>query len=315
MSRSFVFVAILALACTIAVSAKDQVILDESAQENISMLSLKETRIEQLENPVPEGVVGMWKDGVEYVDNILGMEGKYEAQELAKPVDEQETVQSSELSEGASPTTFIQLSENIAIDEPSLIDTKNAIDAVAAVESQLQNQMLARAGGQQKFLADAIAGVAAKAEGKTVGHSFLSASQKATAAASTSFAPASSLSADKYKELALSANKYFDQYSRSKFEFNNVDGGMPILPSALEARKLEDCGGCLFVLGQVQMDCGASRLRKTVFDSIIANCRQAGSTPIFFLACQDILNNIDSIVIDYANGRNPVDVCTEHSVC
>lgn len=306
---------ILALCATLSHAKMD---MEEDQTLNTAMLSMMETKVEAGLNPVPEHAVGMWKDGVEYVDN-LGNVGQIEASAVLTPEliegNTAATVEGSSLLETASSSTSY----------PSLIQADGQTDQDAQMNSAIEAGILARAGGtiglenagiwQEMGGGDKVksGGQKVKKVSSSVYHGLM---KNAAKMGSKILDFASSIAGKSvFAKLAGSAGVYFNTYTRAKFARHNLDAGLEADHKAMIAAMIEDCGGCMFVMNQVNMDVGQARLRKTIFDSIIANCRDAQSTPIFFSACQMMYQSIDSIAIDYSNGRNTGDVCMNARIC
>lgn len=208
--------------------------------------------------------------------------------------------------------------------------------ADATFEQNMQNRIMQTAGGQaqleQEGIWDSIkkAGSAVISGAKKAGSVMISGAKALGGAAMGIAGSVGGAVADmdyvykdppmnpqQYANLASSAEPWFKAFRRDKFERKSLAGGMRVKSGGANqyAAYLEECGGCLFVMQQVQMDVGQTRLQKVVFDSIIANCRDAMTTPIFFSGCEMIMASVDTVAIDYTHGHGPRSICVDRGLC
>jgi len=92
--------------------------------------------------------------------------------------------------------------------------------------------------------------------------------------------------------------------------------GEPDLPPVKRLPEdVEDCVACQYVWKQVEQDVGNSAITQTIYDSFQHNAVEAQKTPIFYPACQTMMDAADDMVTDYMEGFTVDQLCENSMLC
>jgi len=87
-------------------------------------------------------------------------------------------------------------------------------------------------------------------------------------------------------------------------------------PQKSVSQEVEDCAGCKFVWGQVEMDIGNARYVEDVQASFEHNCMDAQKSTIFYGVCEDMYDDMYAMTDDYMSNRFSVKkVCQRAKMC
>jgi len=82
-----------------------------------------------------------------------------------------------------------------------------------------------------------------------------------------------------------------------------------------EPEDVEDCVACQYVWKQVEQDVGSTQIPQTIADSFQHNAVDAQRSPVFYPACQTMMEALDDMTNDYMLGYTVNQICENSMLC